>query len=89
MIRCSSRTTAHAINPDMAVPITSSATSDNCRICRFFNFQGSLDSNLDRGSVACCLLLPLRRCRCFCGCVLAAGSAGQASALTGKPTKQG
>jgi hypothetical protein len=90
--RCSSSTTAHAISPDIAVPISSSAATANCRLCRLFNFHGSRDIKLDIGS--CCLLLVRRCCRfwvCFfCSfCWEGVGSGGHASALTGDPSKQG
>lgn len=88
--RCSTSTTAQAINPDMAVPTSSSAATSSCRSCRRFNFQGSHAINLPMRSVGCLLLVLARpRFFCFCDELSAGGYAGHASALTGDPSKQG
>lgn len=96
MTRCSSATTTHAMKPETHRPNSSSAATASCRLCRRFSLQGSHAINLPIRSDGSCLLLLVmvarRRCffRCFCaGLPAGEGSAGQASALTGVPSKQG
>jgi hypothetical protein len=98
MIRCSSATTTHAMKPETHRPNSSSTATASCRLCRRFSFQGNHAINLPMRSDASCLLLLLvvvARRRCFCRCFCAGlpaggeGSAGQASALTGVPSKHG